>query len=309
MDRLTGIEVFVEVAEQGSFSGAARRLGLSSSAVGKHVAALEERLGARLFNRTTRRVSLTEAGARFYEHAGRLLAELAEAEVAVGELHAEPRGTLRVNGPMSFGIRHLGDAVADFIRLHPKIRIELSLTDRFVDVVDEGWDIAIRIGDLDSSSLIARRLAPCRRLAVAAPAYLAAHGPPGRPEDLARHACLLYGHDPGVDDWVLEQGGERVRVRVDGPLRSNNGDAIKAAALAGLGVALTPTFICSEELADGRLVPALPGWWQPDIPVAAVYPPNRRVSRKVRTFIDFLADRYGPRPEWDCRIAHLLPDG
>jgi len=305
MDRLTGIEVFVEVAEQGGFSAAARRLGLSNSAVSKHVAALEERLAVRLINRTTRKLALTEAGTAYYERCTRLLAELGEAEAAVSELHAEPRGTLRVNAPMSFGQLYLGEAIADFLELHPHLRVELTLNDRFVDLMDEGYDLAVRIGALADSSLVARRIAAAPRQLVAAPGYLERHGSPAHPAELAHHRCLGYGHEGQGEEWTLERGGERQRVRVAGPFRANNGDVLKAAAVRGCGIALLPTFIACEELADGRLVAVLADWSLPEAALSAVYPPSRRVSAKVRAFIDFLAARFGPMPPWERRLAAL----
>jgi DNA-binding transcriptional LysR family regulator len=299
MDRLDGIEAFVKVGELGSFSAAAKRLGTSKSAVSKQVAALEDRLGAKLLHRTTRALSLTEAGGAFLERARAILSELAEAESAVSSLNGELQGALWVNAPLSFGIRHVAPAVAPFLAAHPNLTLELDLSDRFVDLVEEGYDLALRIGVLPDSSLIARRLVPVKRLLCAAPSYLDKHGTPQTPADLAAHACLTYRHDRRSGPWLLERGGERLQLNVAGPLAANNGDVLLAAAEAGAGIVDLPTFYTCDALRDGRLRAVLPDWSPPKLALHAVYPPNRHLSLKVRTFIDYLAARLGPEPYWD----------
>lgn len=292
MDLLSGMTVFARVVEEDSFARAAAALGLSRSAASKQVAWLEDRLGARLLNRTTRKISLTEVGRAYYERCLRILEEVENASQAVARLHDAPRGTLRVNAPMSFGQRHVGPAVADFLARWPELAIDLTLTDRRVDVVDEGFDVVIRILPMADSSLIARRIATTHRVACASPAYLARRGVPKTPEDLAGHACLEYSNLPTAGEWPFRRDGAVQRVKVSGPLRADNGDILRCAALAGLGVILSPVFIVADELADGRLVPVLEDHADEGVPVWAVYPHNRHLSTKVRMFVDFLAERF-----------------
>lgn len=300
MDHLSAMAVFARVVEMESFSGAARALGLSKSAVSKRVGRLEDRMGLRLLNRTTRRLSLTEAGAAFYQGCRRVVAEAEAAERAVSRLASAPRGRLKVNAPMSFGVRHLAPALPDFMARYPELNVDLTLNDRVVDLVEEGFDLAIRIAPLAESSLIARRLAPNRLVLCAAPSYLAAHGAPRAVEDLKGHECLLYSYQAAGDVWRLcGPGGER-RLAVTGRLRINNGDALLAAALGGLGVALLPCFICGQDLRAGRLIQVLPAWSGPaDTAIAAVYPTSRNLSPKVRVFVDFLTERFAGTPYWD----------
>lgn len=298
--RLAAMAVFTGVVEAESFSAAARDLGISKSAVSKQVSRLEDELGVRLLNRTTRRLSLTEAGAAYLEGCRRALAEAEAAEAAVTHLAAAPRGVLRVNAGMSFGIRHVGPALPDFMTRYPELSVELDLNDRFVDLVDEGYDLAVRIARLEESSLIARRLAPSRRVLCAAPSYLERRGAPVGLDDLRNHDCLLYAYQTSGDHWRFwGPGGER-QVRVRGRLRVNNGDALAQAAIGGLGIALLPSFICGEDLRAGRLVQLLPEWNErSDAAVFAVFAASRNLSLKVRVFVDFLAGRFGERPYWD----------
>lgn len=303
MDSLTGMAIFARVVDTRSFTAAAAALGLSKSAVSKQVARLEDRLGARLLNRTTRRLSLTEVGAAFYERCARILAEVEDAELAVGRLQDAPRGRLRVNAPMSFGQLHLAPAIADFLAAHPGMSIDLTLTDRIVDVVEEGYDVAIRISRLADSSLIARRLVPMRRVVCGSPAYFERHGVPRHPRDLRRHNCLLYSYLPSADDWRFVGPEGPVAVRVAGTFKANNGDVLETAMLAGLGVALQPTFIAARDLQAGRLVAVMPDYVDESASVYAVYPHSRHLSAKVRAFIDFLAARFCPEPPWDTGFA------
>lgn len=301
MDRLSALEVFVAVAERGSFSQAAEVLGLSNSAVSKQVAALEARLGVRLLNRTTRRVALTEVGQAYCERARAVLADLAEADAAAARLHQEARGLVKVSAPVSFAVMHLAGPVAGFMAAHPRVEVDLVLNDRFVDIVQEGFDLAIRIGQLADSSLRARRIAPVRRVLAASPAYLARAGTPATPDDLTSHACIRYAISG--DTWELEREGApgtAARIRTAGPLRVNNGDMIREAALEGLGIVNLPTFIIGEDMAKGRLVRVLPDWCASTIALHAVYPPGRALSAKVRLLIDHLAQSFGPVPPWDA---------
>lgn len=301
MDRLAEMEIFVRVVEEGSFSAAATALGLTKSAVSKRVAALEDRLGARLLNRTTRRLSVTDAGAAFHGRAARILAEAEEAEAEVSCLQAAPRGLLRVNAPVTFGVTHLGPLLPGFLGRHPELSVDLVLNDRFVDLVEEGFDVAVRIADLDDSSLIARRLCPSDRVVVASPAYVARHGAPATPEALAAHRCLLYSYLRRSGEWCLRHAsGREARVRVEGAaLRANNGDVLRQAAVDGLGVTMMPTFIVGADLAAGRLVRLLPDWQDATGAVHAVWPAGRFTPAKVRAFVDLLVEAFRT-PPWQA---------
>jgi DNA-binding transcriptional LysR family regulator len=304
VDRFTALAVFVKVVDGQSFAAAARGFGLSPAMVSKHVRALEERLGVRLLNRTTRRLSLTEVGRGYYERARQVLADLEDADRAASDLQAAPRGTLTVNAPFSFGIRHVGPAVAAYLMAYPEVTIDISLSDRYIDLLAEGVDVALRIGRLADSSLIARRLAPIRLVACASPAYLARRGTPLVPRDLAAHDCLLYTYAVSAEEWrFVGPDGEDEVVRVSGRLLANNGDVILTAALGGVGIALVPTFMAGEHVQAGSLVTLLPGHAAPAAALYAVYPPGRHLSAKLRSFVDFLVGRFGEEPEWDrwCR--------
>ncbi len=266
---------YVRVVEAHGFTAAAERLGWSKSVISRRIAELEERLGVRLLNRSTRRLSLTEAGRAYYERCVRILADIEESEAAVASLHAEPRGRLRVSAPMTFGMLHLAPA--------------------------------LRIGTLADSALVARRLAPCRRIACAAPSYLAERGEPGTPAELAGHDCLLYSYLAAADQWSFaDAAGAEQAVRVAGRLRVNNGDVLRDIAIAGLGIVMLPTFIVAGALADGRLRPVLCDWRPAEVALHAVYPHNRHLSSKVRTFVDFLVARFGPEPYWDAPLRKVL---
>lgn len=305
MDMVAAMIVFARVVEANSFSAAARRLGQSKSAVSKQVARLEDRLGARLLNRTTRRLSPTEVGAALYERCARIAAEVEEAELAVTRLHAAPRGTLRVNAPVSFGHLHLAPVIPAFMERYPELAVDLTLSDRFVDLVEEGYDLVVRIARLEESSLIVRKLAPARRIVCAAPAYVERHGAPAVPADLARHRCLLYAQQAVQHEWhFTDRAGGRHAVRVAGAsagtFQVNNGDALRAVLLQGFGLALLPTFLAGEDIAAGRLVRLLPDHEDVFGTIAALYPHSRHLSPKVRAFVDFLAERFGPQPAWDA---------
>jgi len=300
MDLLAAIEAFVRVAESNSFSEAARRLRLSKSVVSRQVSALEAELGVRLFHRTTRSLALTEAGRGYFERTTRILEELEAARLAVSHLQATPRGLLRVNAPMSFGFLHLAPALPDFLALYPDVSVDLVMNDRFVDLVEEGFDVAVRIGALEDSSLIARRLAPVRRVLCASPAYLAARGVPGSPDELMSHDCLCNSNIATLHEWrFLAPDGKPCHVDVKGRLRANNGDALRIAALRHLGIANLPSFIVGGDLRAGALVTVLDAFTLQDMTLNAVYPHARYLSPKVRAFVDFLAERFGPRPYWD----------
>lgn len=304
LDRFTGMQVLSRVAALGSFSAAARSIGLSQTMVTRHVDAIEDRLGIRLFHRSTRRLTLTEAGQDYVAAVERILAEVEEVEGAATAEASEPRGTLRLNLPLAFGVRQAVPATAAFAALYPGLTIDIGLTDRFIDLVEEGWDLALRIGRLRDSSLVARRLAPIRTVLCAAPAYLASRGTPRTLADLAGHNCLGYTlpTPANAERWPFGREGE-FEVAVTGTFRANNGDALRAAALAGIGLVYQPTFLLGDELRSGQLVPVILD--QPPFQFAnayAVYAPGRHVPAKVRRFIDFLAERWAGEPPWDAGL-------
>ncbi|GBQ31415.1 LysR family transcriptional regulator [Gluconacetobacter azotocaptans] len=304
LDRITSMQVFVRVVAQGSFAGAARTLSLSQTMVTKHVAALEARLGVALFHRSTRRLSLTDAGRLFLDGCQRLLSELEDMEHEVAAERDEPRGRLRLNAPVSFAIRHVAPILGAFSRRYPLVSVELGVDDRAVDPVEEGWDLTLRIRKMTPSSLRSRRLAPIRFVVCAAPSYLARHGTPRTIAELAHHACLGYTLSDAVGParWRFGAKGERA-IAVRGPLCANNGDVLREAAVAGQGIIYQPSFIVADALRAGQLralsldAPLMDG---PEL--HAVYPPAATVALKVRAMIDYLSECYGPLPPWDTGL-------
>ena len=303
MDRIQSMEVFVKVAQAGSLSAAAQTLGFSKSIVSKHLSALEEHLGVLLVNRTTRRLSLTELGAAYRDHAQRILAEIEETELAIQEHTVEPKGRLKVSAPMSFGILHLAPLLPGFMAANPRIEVELSLDDRRIDLIDDGFDLAIRIGRLEDSTLLARRLASVHFVCAAADRYLDRHRPIAHPDDLAQHNCLRYtlGRQPG--EWRFSRGNEAAAIKVTGTLSANNGDALREAAVGGLGVIYQPVFIIDADLRAERLRPLLEDWRTPTIDIHAVFPEQRRLQPKLRRFVDYLAEAFKRPDIWPCAAA------
>ena len=299
MDKLDAMIAFTKVVGLGSFAEAGRNLGLTRSAVSKAVMELEQLLGARLLDRTTRRVSPTEAGLAYYERCQGILSAIEETELQVSRLHEEPRGVLKVNAPMSFGITYLGDAVADFMCLYPDLRIELILNDRFIDPLEEGVDVTIRITELADSSLIARKLAPARLILAASPNYIAAHGAPQTPKDLADHRCLTYGRSTSMQRWQFMRDSKEFSAVAPSFLCSNNGDVLRAAALRGTGIAALPTFLVGPDVKAGRLRILLADYELSPLGIYALYAPNRYLAAKTRLLIDFLVARFGHSPAWD----------
>jgi DNA-binding transcriptional LysR family regulator len=300
MDTLLSMKVFRQVVEAGSFVAAADRLELSPAMVSKHVMYLEDRLGTRLLNRTTRKLSLTESGCVYYERCVQILSDLEEAELAIAEASVNPRGRLRINTLTSFGAQHIAPAVCDYSMQYPQVIVDLTLQDRVVDLVEEGYDLAIRaaIGELPPSSLIARQISRAHFVICASPQYWQRHGMPQTAEAFAEHNCLIFHDSPTADEWVLVSGEDHRRIKVSGNLSANNGDALRAAAIAGNGVVFLPTDIIGADLAAGRLQPL--AQFQPiEMKIYALYPTRRHLSAKVRTFVDFLAERFGPDPYWD----------
>lgn len=308
MDVVHGMRVLVEVVDAGTFAAASERLGTSTAAASRQVAALEAHLGARLLNRTTRRLSLTEAGTEFVERSRAILADLVEAESLAGQHSAEPLGMLRVTAPLSFGILHLSRLLPAFRRRYPKLKLDLDLSDRVVDLVNERVDVALRITREPGAGLIARRLATVGMVVCASRAYLKRHGTPRRPEDLADHRTLSFRYLWAGDDWTFEDGqGRTTQVRVHPEVYATNGDVLRELAVAGEGIVLQPTFVVGADLASGALVPLLTDWKTFELGLYAVYLSRQNLSRKVRVFIDFLAESIGPRPYWERRAAAVAP--
>jgi DNA-binding transcriptional LysR family regulator len=292
MDKLTSLRAFVKVVELGSFSEAARQLRLSRSAVSKYVGDLEQDLGVQLLNRTTRHASANESGQAYFERALSVLSDLDAADQAVTQLQVTPRGLLRVNAPMSFGTLQLGPAIADFMESYPQLQIHLVLSDDQLDPVQGSFDVTLRIADLESSSLIARKIVPIDRVLCASPGYLAEHGTPGHPDDLREHALLTYGFLLTGNQWKLsgEDGDHWIQPRW--PLCVNNAEVLRDAAIKGRGIALLPTFIAGQALRAGTLISFLAAYKAPPLTLYAIYTPTRHLAVKVRLFIDFLVERF-----------------
>lgn len=297
-DRLTDMRVFTRVARLGGFAAAARELRLSTTAVSRRVSELEAALGARLLRRTTRRISLTEEGHAYLERCERVLEEIDDLESTIADQRSSPRGRLRLATGVSFGQEQVVPLLPGLLSRHPELVVDLELSDRFVDLVADGIDVAIRIGRLADSSLVARRLATCRFVLCAAPDYLERAGRPDVPEDLVRHDCVVDRNIRRA--WEIHLGPVLHRIVPDGPLHVNSAHAVRDAALAGMGIALAPTFVVGRSLASGDLVELLPECTIADSGVYAVYPPSRHLSSKVRVFVDHVLEHIGDPPTWDC---------
>jgi DNA-binding transcriptional LysR family regulator len=295
LDRFVGMAVFAKVVDSASFAAAARHFGMSPAMVSKHVQTLEDRLGVRLLNRTTRKVSPTEAGQEYYERAVHILAEMEDAETSAGDMQTSPRGLLRVTAPVSFSTHVLAPAVADYLVKYPEVSIDLSLDDPYVDLVDKRFDLGIRFGHLENSSLIARKLYTLEIVLCAAPAYLEKKGAPHRPADLIKHRCLIYTGTVAqrLKLWsFVDRGGREEVAQVSGRFQANSGDVLLPPALGGCGLLLAPDYLVEDHLKAGRLVRVMKDYRTQETPVYAIYP-SRNPSAKTRTFIDFLAARFG----------------
>lgn len=296
MDKLAALRAFVKVVETGSFSEAGRQMRLSRSAISKHIADLEHDLGVQLLNRTTRQTGPTESGQAYFERAITILAELDAADQTVAHLQKSPRGILRVNAPMSFGTMRLGPAIAEFMGLYPELKIQLVLTDEHVDPVHDGWDITLRIADLESSSLISRKVVPVPRVVCASPSYLEKHGTPLHPDDLRQHSCLTYGFLATGNQWKLTGKDGDHWIQPPWTLCVNNAEVLRDAALAGRGITLLPKFVALDQLTDGSLHEVLSEYSAPALELYALYPPTRHLAIKVRLFIDFLVSHLRSAP-------------
>ena len=297
MNPFEDMRIFCQVMDSGSFTAAADQLGLSKQFVSRRLMQLEERLGVRLLNRSTRRLDVTPLGQSYYESALRLLAEVEQVEQGIAGQTTEPRGTIRVSAPLSFALAHLGCVLPLFLQRYREVTVEMDLSDRSVDLLGEGYDLALRIGVLEDSTLIARRIASIDRVYCASPAYLAQRGTPLRPEDLQAHDCLPYGHGRQVQ-WRFEGSGKPLAVNVTGRMRVNNGELLKDAAVAGLGITYLPTFIVGTALREGRLVSVLDEFRSGPLMLSAVYPQHRQGSRPVQALVEFLRERL----DADCAL-------
>jgi len=296
MDPSSEMSVFVEVVRQGGFSAAARTLNRTPSAVSKQISRLEDRLGVRLLNRTTRQLNVTEEGEAYFDRAAVILADIMETEAMVSNHGAAPRGVLRVTCTNTFGRQKIVPILPEFLALYPALRLQLSLSDTVVDLVRDGFDVAIRMGEMNDSALMIRRLALDRRLVCAAPSYIDKHGLPDHPEQLADHSCLIMRNAVAMNDWAFLYDGAIRKVHVDGRFESNSGVAIHAAALAGLGIAQIGSSIVAPDLESGALVSCLDDFVVAERPIYAVYPHKRHLSQKTRAFIDFIVDHFASTP-------------
>jgi DNA-binding transcriptional LysR family regulator len=304
MDRLRALEVFVEVVRKEGFARAAEALDTSPANVTRYISDLEAHLHTRLLNRSSRKMSLTPSGEALFERARVILEEVAEAEAIVSQAALQPSGVLRINAPLSFGVLHLAPLWPRFMQQYPEVQLEISLIDRVVDIVEEGYDLAIRISRAGASSNVARKLATSRNIVCAAPAYLARRGVPRTPAELMQHDCIAYTYNPSALEWQFsDQAGKPHPVKIKPVMHTNNGDTARAAALGGVGVIWQPSFLVGADIRAGRLQALLPDYVLPDIDVLAVYPSRRNLSAKVRAMIDFLVDAFAGTPPWDRLVV------
>ena len=300
MAQFEEIQAFIQIVEAGSITAAANRLDLAKSAVSRRLSELEARLGVELFHRTTRKMVLTDSGQGFYERSVRVMADLEEAENAVSQAHQELSGELRVAAPLTFGIKHLGSAITEFQQQHPAITFDIDFNDRQIDLIQEGFDIGIRIARLKDSSLIARKLATVSTVVCASPDYLNKFGTPTTPEELTEHKCLTYSNLSKPAQWTfVNMLGQLQTIKVKKSMQSNNGDHLRHAAVSGLGILRQPTFIAYQSILKKELIPILSDYDIPTVNAYAIYPPTRHLSQRVRTFIDFLVERFAGEPYWE----------
>lgn len=309
MDRFENMNAFVRVVETGSISAAADRMNTAKSVVSRRLKELEAHLGVELFHRTTRQMNLTDSGRAFYQQCVRILDDILEAEHTTSQFHGALKGSLKVAVPLSFGLMHLGPAIYEFLQIHPDIEFDLDFNDRQVDLLAEGFDLAIRIANLPDSSLIARRLAPIQTVMCASPAYLERMGKPQLPEELIQHRCLAYNLISNFENWDLYDAKEQlVRTKIAPYLKASDGQFLRDAAVAGLGIVLLPTFIVYQQIDSGALQPLLTEFHAAPLTAYAIYPQTRHLSQRVRAFVDFLVKRFEKSPYWDlCLQMQSMP--
>lgn len=300
MDRIASMQQFVEVVKSESFTVAAEKLNLSRAQVSKSIMRLEQHLGTRLLNRTTRQISLTDIGKIYFQRCLLILEDIEEMEGIASEQTEKPSGVLKISAPTSFGILHLQQVLAEYLKKYPDVQISISLTDRLVDIVEEGIDVVLRISKLSDSSLIARKIAPCQLILCASPEFLQKFGTPATPEELTTLPCLTYSNKPYPNRWQFTGPQGEVSIKVSGPFEADNGDILKSITLAGMGISLLPDFIVGPEISSGKLQSILPDYSPGGIPIYAIFPSRRYLSAKVRTFVDFISNYYGDNPDWNC---------
>ncbi|MBA3756686.1 MAG: LysR family transcriptional regulator [Nitrosomonas sp.] len=306
MDRFENMNAFVRVVEAGSISAAADRMNTAKSVVSRRLKELEEHLGVELFHRTTRQMNLTDSGRALYQQCVRILDDILEAEHATSQFHGALKGSLKVALPLSFGLMHLGPAINEFLQMHPDIEFDLDFNDRQVDLLAEGFDLAIRIAHLPDSSLIARRLAPIQAVMCASPAYLERMGKPQLPGELIHHRCLVYNLISNFDHWSLyDTEDQLLKTRIIPYLKASNGEFLRDAAVAGLGIVLMPTFIVYKAIESGKLIPLLTEYKFSQLTAYAIYPQTRHLSQRVRAFVDFLIKRFEGLPYWDLCLQNV----
>jgi DNA-binding transcriptional LysR family regulator len=308
MDRFENMATFIRVVEASGISAAADRLGVAKSAVSRRLKELEGHLGVELFHRTTRKMNLTDTGRAFYHQSVRILEDVVEAEHATSQAHGTLKGSLKIALPSTFGLMHMGPAINEFIREHPQIEFDLDFNDREVDLIQEGFDLAIRIANLPDSSLIARRFAPIQFVMCASPAYLEQRGVPQSPDELSEHQCLVYSLLRDFDYWSLyDNDGKEIRTKIHPTLKASTGEFLKDAAVEGLGIILVPSFIAYKEVESGALVQLLEEYKLLQLDAYAIYPQTRHLSQRVRAFVDFLVKRFEGTPYWDLCLKKPAP--
>ncbi len=305
MDRFENMNAFVRVVEAGSISAAADRMNVAKSMVSRRLKELEEHLGVELFHRTTRQMNLTDSGRAFYQQSVRILDDILEAEHATSQIHGALKGSLKIALPLSFGLMHLGPAINEFLQAHPEITFDLDFNDRQVDILTEGFDLAIRIATLPDSSLIARRLSPIQAMMCASPSYLERMGTPQSPQELIKHRCLVYNLISNFENWNLyDTENQLIKTKIAPYLKASNGEFLRDAAVDGLGIILMPTFIVYKEIERGALIPLLTQYKPSPLAAYAIYPQTRHLSQRVRAFVDFLVKRFEGLPYWDLCLQN-----
>ncbi len=305
MNRLENMETFVRVVEAGGISAAADKLNVAKSAVSRRLKELESHIGVELLHRTTRKMNLTDTGQVYYQDCLRILDEILESDLKASLAHGNLKGSLKIALPSSFGLTHIGPAINDFLLAHPQIEFDLDFNDREVDLMKEGFDLAIRIAQLADSSLIARRIAPIRSVICTSPAYLERAGAMLSPDDLSRQQCLVYSLLRDYDYWqLIDPAGKKIKIKVQPYLKSSSGEYLIKAAVEGHGIILVPTFIAHREIENGSLVTLFSDYRFPQLNAYAIYPQTRHLSQRVRTFVDFLAERFNGTPHWDEFLSH-----
>jgi len=310
MNRFENMNTFVKVVETGGISAAADRLGIAKSAVSRRLKELEAHLGVELFHRTTRKMNLTDTGSAYYQQCKRILEDVLETERSTSQTHDTPTGRLKVALPSSFGLMHMGPAINEFLQAHPQIEFDLDFNDREVDLMQEGFDLAIRIADLADSSLIARRLAPIQSVICASPEYLERMGTPKMPDELMQHQCLVYTLIRDFEYWhISDANGQVIKVKLSPYLKASTGEFLRDAAVSGQGIALLPSFIVYKQLEQGALLPLFTDFRLPQINAYAIYPPTRHLSQRVRTFVNFLVKRFEGTAYWDSCLQRVSGSG